>query len=69
MARPRSARNKDTICKLPGKWSKVRLKQWWLGTLHADLKHVGAQPNQAHGGAKWRQNIRKADLANERDKR
>ncbi|EYB86391.1 hypothetical protein Y032_0279g1180 [Ancylostoma ceylanicum] len=39
--------NEDTACKVgldlevPRKRPKGRPKQWWLDTLHADLKHVG----------------------------
>ncbi|EYC05843.1 hypothetical protein Y032_0080g1396 [Ancylostoma ceylanicum] len=65
--------NEDTICKvgldleLPGKRPKGRPKQRWPDTLHADLKHVGVHPDQAHNRAEWRQKIRKADPANKRD--
>ncbi|EYB87852.1 hypothetical protein Y032_0256g368 [Ancylostoma ceylanicum] len=65
--------NEDTICKVgldlevPGKRPKGRPKQRWLDTLHADLKHVGVHPDQAHDRAKWRQKIRKADPATKRD--
>ncbi|EYC22387.1 hypothetical protein Y032_0017g3321 [Ancylostoma ceylanicum] len=44
----------DTICKVglnlkvPGKRPKGRPKQRWLDTMHADLKHVGVHPDQAH---------------------
>ncbi|KAL6728321.1 hypothetical protein Aduo_010102 [Ancylostoma duodenale] len=67
--------NKETVCRVgldlevPGKRPKGRPKQRWLDTLHADLKHVGTHPDQAHDRAKWRRKIRKADPANERDKR
>ncbi|RCN45008.1 hypothetical protein ANCCAN_09003 [Ancylostoma caninum] len=37
--------------------------------LHADLKQVGVQPDQAHDRAKSRQKIRKAGTVNERDER
>ncbi|EYC37913.1 hypothetical protein Y032_0757g2097 [Ancylostoma ceylanicum] len=46
--------NEDTICKegldleVPGKLPEGRPKQRWLDTLHADLKHVGVHPDQAH---------------------
>ncbi|EYC01521.1 hypothetical protein Y032_0106g3740 [Ancylostoma ceylanicum] len=65
--------NEDTICKVgldleePGKRAKGRSNQRWLDTLHADLKHVGVHPVQAHDRAKWRQKIRRADLATKRD--
>ncbi|EYC32637.1 hypothetical protein Y032_0002g1009 [Ancylostoma ceylanicum] len=65
--------DEDTICKVgldlevPGKRPKGRPKQGWLDTLHADLKHVGVHPDQAHDRAKWRQKIRKADSATKRD--
>ncbi|EYC36881.1 hypothetical protein Y032_0847g2669 [Ancylostoma ceylanicum] len=65
--------NKDTICKVgldlevPGKRPKGRPKQRWLDTMHADLKHVGVHPDQAHDRVKWRQKIRKADPATKRD--
>ncbi|EYB96023.1 hypothetical protein Y032_0154g2995 [Ancylostoma ceylanicum] len=65
--------NEDTICKVDldlevlGKRPKGRPKQRWLDTLHADLKHVGVHPDQAHDRVKWRQKIRKADPATKRD--
>ncbi|EYB91708.1 hypothetical protein Y032_0203g1848 [Ancylostoma ceylanicum] len=67
--------NEDTICEVgidlevPGKRPRGRPEQRWLDTLHADLKLVGVHQNEAHDRAKWRQKIRKADPATERDKR
>ncbi|EYC37585.1 hypothetical protein Y032_0778g2286 [Ancylostoma ceylanicum] len=65
----------NTICKVgldlevPGKRPQGRPKQLWLDTLHTDLKLMGVQPDHAHDRAKWRQEMRKADPATERDKR
>ena len=65
----------DTVCKtglqleVLGKRPRGRPRQRWLDTLHADLKIVGAHPDQASDRNKWRNKIRKADPATERDKR
>ncbi|EYC36474.1 hypothetical protein Y032_0893g2905 [Ancylostoma ceylanicum] len=65
--------NEDTICKVGldlkvrRKRPRGRPKQRWLDTLHADLKLAGVHPDQAQDRAKWRQKIRKANLATQRD--
>ncbi|KIH68757.1 hypothetical protein ANCDUO_00905 [Ancylostoma duodenale] len=52
-----------------GKRPKGRPKQRRRDTLHSDLKTAGIYPDQAHDRTRWRQGIRRADLATERDKR
>ena len=42
---------------VPGERPKGRLKQRWLNTLHADLKIVGAHPDQAFNWEMWRNKI------------
>ena len=65
----------DTVCKaslqleVPGKRPKGRPKQRWFDTLHTDLKIAGIHPDHAFDREKWRQHIRRADPATERDKR
>ncbi|EYC26160.1 hypothetical protein Y032_0011g1591 [Ancylostoma ceylanicum] len=65
--------NEDTICKVGldlevgGKRLEGRPKQRWLDTLHANLKHGGVHPDQAHERTKWRPKISKADPATKRD--
>ena len=54
---------------VPGKRPKGRPKQRWSDTLHADLKIVGAHPDQAFNREKWRDKIRRANPAIEWDKR
>ncbi|KIH47498.1 hypothetical protein ANCDUO_22444 [Ancylostoma duodenale] len=67
--------NEDTVCEavldlqVLGKRSKRQPKQRWLDTLHVDLKQVRVHQDQDHDRARWRQKIRKANPANERDKR
>ncbi|EYC45450.1 hypothetical protein Y032_0427g1268 [Ancylostoma ceylanicum] len=66
--------SEDTICKVdlglevtvkrPEEWPK----KWWLDTLHADLKHVGVHPDQAHDRVKWHQENNIAYPAIKREK-
>ncbi|PIO55818.1 hypothetical protein TELCIR_22792, partial [Teladorsagia circumcincta] len=59
----------DKDAALDSRRAKEHRKQRWLDTLHTDLKSVNFHPDQAFNREKSRQHIRKADLANKRDKR
>nr|CDJ87499.1 RNA-directed DNA polymerase (reverse transcriptase) domain containing protein [Haemonchus contortus] len=64
----------DTVRKIglnldvSGKRPRGCPKQRWLDKFHEDPKAVNIHPNQAFNREKWRQHIRKADLAYKRDK-